>query len=261
MSGCTFNTQQPVLPCNSNACPAVPLPIVEQPWQSGSARYQTLSISARIVQIRDLIDPGLSEPYSIFTYRYFLSSWPDLCYLALDGGRCCGAVVAKLERHRDALMRGYIAMLVVDEQTRGHGIGALLDDAGGGWRGGVYKSGHTLHDYICIGLVQAARPSARLPDVSRIRGRICAHPLSCPPKIVHRKPAGAARDQEPGGVWLRGGGSGGRGDQCGRAAALRASRISPGQAAEEVGGHTGWGTIVVRGFFIVCATASRHLCS
>ena len=140
-------------------------------------------------------------------------------------------------------------MLVVDEQTRGHGIGALLDDAGDGWRGGYYWLAHTFDAYNVWRLVQATRRSARLPDVSRIRGRICSHPLSCTQKSVHRKPAGAARDQEPGGVWLRGGGSGGRGDQCGRAAALRAPRLSPGQAAEEVGWRAVWGTIVVRGPF------------
>lgn len=79
-----------------------------------------------LIQVMGLIDPGLSEPYSIFTYRYFLTSWPHLCYLALEGGRCCGTVVAKLERHREALMRGYIAMLVVQEDKRGLGIGTWL---------------------------------------------------------------------------------------------------------------------------------------
>ncbi len=30
----------------------------------------------------ELIDKDLSEPYSIFTYRYFLRQWPQLCYMA-----------------------------------------------------------------------------------------------------------------------------------------------------------------------------------
>lgn len=32
-----------------------------------------------------LIDAELSEPYSIFTYRYFLQQWPNLSFLAYDG--------------------------------------------------------------------------------------------------------------------------------------------------------------------------------
>ena len=31
-----------------------------------------------------LVDAELSEPYSIFTYRYFLRNWPQLCFLAFD---------------------------------------------------------------------------------------------------------------------------------------------------------------------------------
>ena len=31
--------------------------------------------------IMDLIDSDLSEPYSIYTYRYFLQSWPELSFL------------------------------------------------------------------------------------------------------------------------------------------------------------------------------------
>lgn len=28
-----------------------------------------------------MIESELSEPYSIFTYRYFIQNWPNLCYL------------------------------------------------------------------------------------------------------------------------------------------------------------------------------------
>ena len=61
----------------------------------------------------DLIDRSLSEPYSVFTYRYFLHQWPHLCYLAFDGSQAIGVIVAKMDDHRGHL-RGYIAMLVVD---------------------------------------------------------------------------------------------------------------------------------------------------
>jgi peptide alpha-N-acetyltransferase len=31
--------------------------------------------------IRQLISKDLSEPYSIYVYRYFLYQWGDLCYM------------------------------------------------------------------------------------------------------------------------------------------------------------------------------------
>ena len=73
--------------------------------------------------VMNLIDNELSEPYSVFTYRYFLHSWPQLCYLAFDNGKPFGTVVCKMDLHRDKHMRGYVAMLVVDKAYRGKGIG------------------------------------------------------------------------------------------------------------------------------------------
>jgi peptide alpha-N-acetyltransferase len=32
----------------------------------------------------DLIVKDLSEPYSVFTYRYFVHNWPRLCWLAYE---------------------------------------------------------------------------------------------------------------------------------------------------------------------------------
>ena len=74
----------------------------------------------------DLIACDLSEPYSVFTYRYFINNWPNLCYLAMvpakqadDDGpareeRLVGCIVCKQEAHRTTqAMRGYIAMLAV----------------------------------------------------------------------------------------------------------------------------------------------------
>lgn len=76
--------------------------------------------------IMSLVDEELSEPYSIFTYRYFICTWPKLCYMAMAEGRCVGVVVCKLDRHREQLMRGYIAMLVVDKPFRKRQLGRML---------------------------------------------------------------------------------------------------------------------------------------
>lgn len=37
--------------------------------------------------VMSLVDKELSEPYSIFTYRYFLQHWPQLCFLVYDGDK------------------------------------------------------------------------------------------------------------------------------------------------------------------------------
>ena len=89
----------------------------------------------------DLISVELSEPYSIFTYRYFLNNWPELAFLALmpapvadlevierGGAKYCvvGTIVNKQDKHRSGSMRGYIAMLAVHKSVRGRGMGRKL---------------------------------------------------------------------------------------------------------------------------------------
>ncbi|QKX56187.1 uncharacterized protein TRUGW13939_03287 [Talaromyces rugulosus] len=76
--------------------------------------------------MRQLISKDLSEPYSIYVYRYFLYQWGHLCFMAMDEhDTLVGVVVSKLESHRGA-QRGYIAMLAVREEYRGQGIATKL---------------------------------------------------------------------------------------------------------------------------------------
>lgn len=77
--------------------------------------------------IRQLISKDLSEPYSIYVYRYFLYQWADLCFLCLDESETLvGVIICKLEPHRGGPMRGYIAMLATREEYRGRGIASRL---------------------------------------------------------------------------------------------------------------------------------------
>ena len=77
--------------------------------------------------IMKLIQKDLSEPYSIYTYRYFIHNWPNLCFLAMTtGGECVGAIVCKLDLHKKVSRRGYIAMLAVDSSHRKKRIGSTL---------------------------------------------------------------------------------------------------------------------------------------
>lgn len=76
--------------------------------------------------MRQLISKDLSEPYSIYVYRYFLYQWGHLCFMVMDEhDTLVGVVVSKLESHRGA-QRGYIAMLAVREEYRGQGIATNL---------------------------------------------------------------------------------------------------------------------------------------
>jgi len=100
-----------------------------------------------------LVACDLSEPYSIFTYRYFLNRFPDLCILAFDqaSGEVCGCVVGKIDSEEVAphamveatdknetnsniinkdnnaiVQTGYIGMLAVSKSHRRKGIGKDL---------------------------------------------------------------------------------------------------------------------------------------
>jgi hypothetical protein len=42
------------------------------------ARYKD---ETHLPALMALISKDLSEPYSVFTYRYFLQGWPQLCFL------------------------------------------------------------------------------------------------------------------------------------------------------------------------------------
>ena len=90
-------------------------------------RYENSRENEYVAAMRQLISKDLSEPYSIYVYRYFLYQWGDLCFLAMDDkDEMVGVVVSKLEPYRDGPLRGYIAMLAVREEYRGRGIATKL---------------------------------------------------------------------------------------------------------------------------------------
>jgi peptide alpha-N-acetyltransferase len=116
-----------------------------------------------IDDVMKLVSLDLSEPYSIFTYRYFLHRFPDLCILAVDSNtkEVCGCVVGKIDienihnnqqqhhHHHESdaavppetvvpesnnhelsinnsIQTGYIGMLAVRDSHRRKGIGKSL---------------------------------------------------------------------------------------------------------------------------------------
>ena len=59
----------------SRECPNSDLQYVQYP-----SSKETVYLSA----IRQLISRDLSEPYSIYVYRYFLYQWGDLCFMVIE---------------------------------------------------------------------------------------------------------------------------------------------------------------------------------
>ena len=98
----------------------------------------------QLEDVMHLVQQDLSEPYSVFTYRYFLHRWPQLCILAVPSDsndkRPIGCVVCKIDVKRDdgidnaagsadvnsKTYTGYIGMLAVETKYRRSGIGTAL---------------------------------------------------------------------------------------------------------------------------------------
>ena len=105
--------------------------------------YRVYTDESMLDDIQRLVTKDLSEPYSIFTYRYFLHKWPQLCICVYDSmfpkegkhdgleskeeekEEMIGTIVCKAE-YEDGAYVGYIAMLAVKDSYRGQGIGSNL---------------------------------------------------------------------------------------------------------------------------------------
>uniref|UniRef100_A0A3P8ZYC7 N-acetyltransferase domain-containing protein n=1 Tax=Esox lucius TaxID=8010 RepID=A0A3P8ZYC7_ESOLU len=94
--------------------------------ESQGIHYVRYESELQMPGIMRLITKDLSEPYSIYTYRYFIHNWPQLCFLAMVEQECVGAIVCKLDMHKKMFRRGYIAMLAVDSKHRRKSIGTNL---------------------------------------------------------------------------------------------------------------------------------------
>lgn len=62
-----------------DASPEVPKP-ERRPLLPGM-RLATYGGELDLPPLVDLFEADLSEPYSVFTYRYFVNTWPDLCFI------------------------------------------------------------------------------------------------------------------------------------------------------------------------------------
>ncbi|GMK54230.1 hypothetical protein CspeluHIS016_0108160 [Cutaneotrichosporon spelunceum] len=79
--------------------------------------------------ITRLCDEELSEPYNVYTFRYFLEDWPHLTFFVFpsaDDPEPIATIICKLDMHRERTMRGYIGMLSVDKAWRRRSIARKL---------------------------------------------------------------------------------------------------------------------------------------
>ncbi|EDV34354.1 uncharacterized protein Dana_GF21007 [Drosophila ananassae] len=121
--------KEPVEHLPSTSAEAVAIPAEpQQPEPAISADeivYKEYEAEHQMHDIMRLIQAELSEPYSIYTYRYFIYNWPKLCFLASHDNQYVGAIVCKLDMHMN-VRRGYIAMLAVRKEYRKLKIGTTL---------------------------------------------------------------------------------------------------------------------------------------
>ncbi|KAF7488399.1 N-alpha-acetyltransferase 30 [Sarcoptes scabiei] len=110
----------------SNLSDSIPMNHISEQFDSLQIEYVNYKDETQMQDIMRLIEKDLSEPYSIYTYRYFIHNWPQLCFLAMHQNVCIGAIVGKLEYRKQKTLRGYIAMLAVDERFRKRKIGSNL---------------------------------------------------------------------------------------------------------------------------------------
>eukprot|EP00906_Rhabdomonas_costata_P026311 RCo037478 len=100
--------------------------------------YEQYKSEEELPRIMELMSSDLSEPYSIFTFRYFINTWPDLCFSAIlldetdpekPTRKVIGSIVCKLDYHKPETrhcIRGYIAMVAVEKEFRMYGVGSVL---------------------------------------------------------------------------------------------------------------------------------------
>ncbi|KAG4304580.1 hypothetical protein PORY_001973 [Pneumocystis oryctolagi] len=88
-------------------------------------KIESYKDESQLQSIINLITRDLSEPYSIYVFRYFIHQWPELCFLAKKDNIVVGTIICKLENHKKRL-RGYIAMLAVKKEYRGKGIASKM---------------------------------------------------------------------------------------------------------------------------------------
>lgn len=68
----------------SNLSDSIPMNHISEQFDSLQIEYVNYKDETQMQDIMRLIEKDLSEPYSIYTYRYFIHNWPQLCFLVSE---------------------------------------------------------------------------------------------------------------------------------------------------------------------------------
>jgi peptide alpha-N-acetyltransferase len=89
--------------------------------------YETYPGEELLSEIIKLMEQELSEPYPIFTYRYFVNRCPECNIIAYTKERkFIGAIIGECSHKKKNKLKAYIAMIAVDKDYRGKRIGKQL---------------------------------------------------------------------------------------------------------------------------------------
>lgn len=111
--------------CSTSSSDMIDRMLQTPQMQNEAIEYRKYESEWQMGEIKSLMQIGLSEPYSIYTYRYFIYNWPELCYLAYHEQKIIGAIICKFETVLGKKC-GYIAMLAVNCEYRRKKIGCNL---------------------------------------------------------------------------------------------------------------------------------------
>lgn len=133
--------------------------------------FRSIRSDSELPSIIEIVEKDLSEPYSIFTYRYFTLLYPELCIMChersptstIEEGALVGVAIGRIDKHKKGNIRGYIGMLCVRKEHRGlrlgHKLVSLLLDTM------LSKQPWALRDYPWTCEQERTSPHYRLDEI------------------------------------------------------------------------------------------------
>jgi len=93
--------------------------------------YRTYKGDQDLKDVQALFSAELSEPYQIWTYRFFSEPYPELTIFCEDDGKMVGCCMAMLEPGKTkpgetSKLCGYIGMISTVQEYKRRGIGSHL---------------------------------------------------------------------------------------------------------------------------------------
>ena len=65
---------------------------------SNEVKLVTFSSESELDWITKVLRAELAEPYSVYTYYYFIKTWPDLTIMAYLGNDLIGCIIASVDK-------------------------------------------------------------------------------------------------------------------------------------------------------------------